>query len=645
MKKYIKIFYLLAVISLSIVLLAGCGKEENETGASKKENDGKIGLIPIENLAEYKIVRSDSADETVKTIVTDLRKTLNERFGVELGLGTDYSPSNEKEILIGLTKRSESKKAANDISNDSAYVIRQSGNKIVICGGSNDALVAAIDKWLGKMVDPKGRLCIPITEDGYIFAPGEVKIDKLTVNGEKMQGMSIYAKDPVLSIYAKQIKSLFLEYAAVDLEIVSNKIPEKGIILTFDSENYRNESISVEGGAIKITPAYGNPKFAYDMLKSLLDGAKDKVLDITADANYSGEIDYSNVYSKEELMSLLTKVYDSDAVIVGELADNGINKNSTLISSALEYFKDVTGEYPGLMSIDVASCFTYMRDGSEDIIHIAEELINYAANGGVIVTHAHTSCPTNPHEYRTGNLNYDQWNELFVEGSELNAAFYDILSYTADFFEILDAAGVPVIWRPYHENNGNWFWYGAGRKDGNGGTQLDADYYKKLWITTYEYFTETRGLDNLIWVYNPNIGENSETLAEPLYCYPGDEYVDMVGIDWYSNGDYFVLENTPTYKDLASTGKMVNMCEFGLSGDALVEPANGEEGEQKDLFSTLDALTYIKEMNKSDYKTAYWLFWQGNSSITGMGYADEFMQSELTLGLNDVRAMLDEITK
>ena len=644
MKNIIRICSLMLIFMLIASFLVSCGKAGG-SNSGVKNNGGKTGLVPIGNLSEYKIVRSDSSDDTVKEIVKDLRETIKNKFGVELGLGTDYSPSNGKEILIGETKRSESKAASKDVLSDNAYVIRQSGNKIVICGGSNEALSAAIEKWTSKMVDPKGRLCIPITENGYIFEPEGMKIDKLTLNGEKMQGMSIYAKDPILGIYAKQIKALFSEYADVELEIVSNKIPKKGIILTFDSENYRNESISVEDGAIKITPAYANPKFAYEKLKEILDSAKDKSVDITEAVNYSGEIDFGEIYTKEELMELLQKVYDSDSVIVGELADNGTNKNSTLISSGLEYFREQTGEYPGLMSIDVASSFTYIKEGGDDMLHIAEELIGYAAKGGVIVTHAHTSCPTEPHTYRQGTMNYSQWNEVFTEGSELNKAYYEILDLTADFFEILDKENVPVIWRPYHENNGNWFWYGAGRKDGIGGTRLEADYYKKLWITTYEYYTEVRGLDNLIWVYNPGIGDERDDLAAPLYCYPGDEYVDIVGIDWYSNGDYFEIENTSTYKDLASTGKIVNMCEFGLSGDALVEPSLGEKGEQKDLFSCRDALTYLSGMNKSGYKTAYWLFWQGNSSITGMGYGDEFMQSELTLGLNETRALLEEIMK
>ena len=82
----------------------------------------------------------------------------------------------------------------------------------------------------------------------------------------------------------------------------------------------------------------------------------------------------------------------------------------------------------------------------------------------------------------------------------------------------LKEAGVPVIWRPFHEFDGKWFWWGKG----------GAENFKKLWRIMYDRYTNYWGLDNLIW----NLG----------YCgdvnegwYPGDEYVDVIGADTYVN--------------------------------------------------------------------------------------------------------------
>jgi mannan endo-1,4-beta-mannosidase len=88
---------------------------------------------------------------------------------------------------------------------------------------------------------------------------------------------------------------------------------------------------------------------------------------------------------------------------------------------------------------------------------------------------------------------------------------------------LLQAKGIPVIWRPLHEGAGNiyeyangkaWFWWGY---DG-------ADAYKKLWISMFDYF-KSQGLNNLIWVWT--------TQTKDKDFYPGDAYVDIVGRDIY----------------------------------------------------------------------------------------------------------------
>ena len=629
-----KSFYMLFLISLMIfaVLLSSCEEE------TLQSDEGPMTLVQLEHLEEYVIVRPKNADPFEKVVAIGLRNDLAEKFGVNLEVKTDADAETEKEILIGKTNRAASKDALVDVPTVNSYTIRKNGEKVVICSGSSETLSVAVDKWLLGMVDPDGKLCVPTTTKGYIYKPANAKIDKLTVNGVDITDFSVYTDDSILKIYAQQVADVVYDYTDRKIS-VAEKMPEKGIVLAFDSENYRTESIRVEGDYIYITPAYGNPKYVIEKLQELFDGAQDRVLDITSNYNSSNTIDYSNVYTKEDLMKLMKTVYESDAVIVGDLADNGKNKNRTLVSSGLEYFKSVTGEYPSMFAIDVASVCDYIRNGGDELVHIAEELTAYAANGGVIQAHSHMSCPTKPHTWREGTLNYSQWDELFVEGSELHKNFIDGLSYSADFFEMLDKNGVPIIWRPYHEINGTWFWWGSGRKYGLENERLDPIYYQKLWKMTYEYFTVERGLDNLIWVYNPHLFGAAET----MYSYPGDEYVDMVGIDWYTDGDYFAIENNNCYKELAKTGKIINMCEFGPNGVAKIDRKTDKTGEQKDYFSCRDVLTYMENMRNSKMKTAYWLFWQADQAITGMGYGDEFMQSEYILDLDETNEMLEEI--
>lgn len=93
------------------------------------------------------------------------------------------------------------------------------------------------------------------------------------------------------------------------------------------------------------------------------------------------------------------------------------------------------------------------------------------------------------------------------------------------FLKQLRYAEVPVLWRPYHEMNGDWFWWG--KKPGTDG-------YKKLWRMLYDRLVNFHGLNNLIWVYNCNeVKANVDPYAT---YYPGDDVVDILATDVYSEG-------------------------------------------------------------------------------------------------------------
>lgn len=75
-------------------------------------------------------------------------------------------------------------------------------------------------------------------------------------------------------------------------------------------------------------------------------------------------------------------------------------------------------------------------------------------------------------------------------------------------------AGVVVLWRPFHEMNGGWFWWGAKK----------PDVFMQLWRQMFDYFTVQKKLNNLLWVYAANTGGRTTAF------YPGDGYVDLVGV-------------------------------------------------------------------------------------------------------------------
>lgn len=88
----------------------------------------------------------------------------------------------------------------------------------------------------------------------------------------------------------------------------------------------------------------------------------------------------------------------------------------------------------------------------------------------------------------------------------------------------LQAKGIPVIWRPLHEAGGRWFWWG-----------MDAAACRKLWQIMYKRFADA-GINNLIWVFTPAAAWK-EPYSKGFDYYPGDEYVDIVGMDVYNQSD------------------------------------------------------------------------------------------------------------
>ena len=119
-----------------------------------------------------------------------------------------------------------------------------------------------------------------------------------------------------------------------------------------------------------------------------------------------------------------------------------------------------------------------------------------------------------------------QWDALMTEGTVLNNAWKVQADTIALYLKQLKDAGVPVLWRPYHEMNGVWFWWGD--KKGEDG-------FKKLWVMLYNYYVHYHKLDNLIWVWDANAPRDIP--GDEAYAYeefwPGSEYVDVLAADIY----------------------------------------------------------------------------------------------------------------
>lgn len=151
----------------------------------------------------------------------------------------------------------------------------------------------------------------------------------------------------------------------------------------------------------------------------------------------------------------------------------------------------------------------------------------YLKSGGIPTICWHWGVPTIGQGYDNSKKSFDIAKTL-TDGTTENLAMMKDLDIVAAELGKLRDQGVPVLWRPFHEFSGTWFWWGKG----------SSEDFKHLWIKMYNYYTIDKGLNNLIWV----LGYTNEPDAR---FYPGDQYVDIAGADTYVNdhGSLMTLYN------------------------------------------------------------------------------------------------------
>jgi len=229
--------------------------------------------------------------------------------------------------------------------------------------------------------------------------------------------------------------------------------------------------------------------------------------------------------------------------------------------------KDVCGDYPAIVGFDLGDIehadslanldgvnFDYMRKVAQD----------HVARGGIVTFSWH------PDNLFTGGDAWDISSDSVVvsilPGGIHHEEFMGWLKRAADFLEsVKDPEGNPIkaIYRPWHEHMGNWFWWG--------GSHCTTEQYVALWKLNYDYFVKERGLTSLVWAYSPN-GDVDK--AGYMERYPGDDMVDILGLDAYQFENMSVETIQSLIKDrfaymnelAAEHGKILALTETGFEG-------------------------------------------------------------------------------
>jgi mannan endo-1,4-beta-mannosidase len=199
-------------------------------------------------------------------------------------------------------------------------------------------------------------------------------------------------------------------------------------------------------------------------------------------------------------------------------------------STRLVVMQRFTGHYPAVFGQDFGFDAPGTWDGINYRQQIVDEAIRRNEEGFIITLMWHAVRPTEdePVAFREsiqGDLSDQEWQDLITPGTEINERWKSQVDVIAWFLKQLQNAGVPVLWRPYHEMNGDWFWWGKKASDSG---------YKKLYRMLFERFVNFHKLNNLIWVYNAN--EVKAGVDPYAMYYPGDDVVDILATDVYTEG-------------------------------------------------------------------------------------------------------------
>ena len=237
-------------------------------------------------------------------------------------------------------------------------------------------------------------------------------------------------------------------------------------------------------------------------------------------ASCAGSAGTQDMTPADALISRLYTQVEAGKIMYGHQDDLMYGHSWKLEDAASEFVKSdihgVCGKYPAVYGMDLGGIEVGWEANLDknDFDNMRASAVAHHERGGVVTFSWH---PRNP---LTGGDAWDVSSKEVVAsilpGGEKHEFFMGWLSNAADFLGSIRTAegqAVPVVWRPWHEHTGSWFWWGQ--------DLCTTEQYKALWQMTYDYMVKERGLDNLVWAYSPGAGGiTPELFAER---YPGDE--------------------------------------------------------------------------------------------------------------------------
>lgn len=292
--------------------------------------------------------------------------------------------------------------------------------------------------------------------------------------------------------------------------------------------------------------------------------------------------------------------------------------------------KSVCGDYPAVMSFDLGH-IELGHDKSLDKISfdkIRKEIIAQYHRGGMSTISWHLDNPL------TGGDSWDVSDTTVVTsilpGGTNHEKILGWLDRLANFMNSLktaDGVKIPILFRPWHEHTGSWFWWGQ--------KLCSAEEYKALWRLTYDRLCK-KEVNNLLYAYSP--GSEPNTPEEYLERYPGDDIIDLIGFDCYQMNKETYIEHMKKSLDIITEvgrthNKAIAVTETGY--EAIPDPVWWTE-VLLPILSEYPVIYVVVWRNARERETHYYAPYPGQVSAENFL---KFYQDPKTLFAADVEKM------
>jgi len=270
--------------------------------------------------------------------------------------------------------------------------------------------------------------------------------------------------------------------------------------------------------------------------------------------------------------------------------------------------KSVTGSHPAVIGVDF-SCLSGRPDEEieKNKIMLRKNIAATYERGGVTTISWHFNNPVSAGDFYWKDSVSAAAVKYIIPGGAYHEKYKSILQIIGSLAKSIKGKNdkmVPMIFRPYNEFDGDWFWWGK--------SHCTAVEFTTLWKFTVSYLRDSLGVHNFIYAFSPDNRYNSE--AQYLERYPGDAWVDVLGVDNY--GDW---GRDGIYNVEAGVKKLQIISDYAVKKNKVA--AFTETGLESIPNTTWWTETLLKALKSVNLQLAYVLVWRNDATSPTHFYA------------------------